>query len=953
MREEITSSSSFPRRGAPRRGVRPRPGRALVLAGLAGLGSLAAGCGDGPICASDIAVFITAPDQGSMFWDGDDGLPGVQSDVVVRTNLHQSELVELRVIDQFGLVEMYSTRVDAEGAARFPTLTLPEGPLTLEATGITEQCGSGQDVIEIDVFGNTGCEIEVREQPVPNEYYAPLLVLGAFNDSNLAFEGFQANVDVWTQPGAEVELTVIELDTGLQTPVGPRLADGVGLADYGVTVPEGAQALEARCISPDGSSETVSTRLSLWVDTVPPTCRLVSPEPGVALSPTLDDDGDPSNGTQIELIGEVVDDDQNGATPLLPLFIVNEVIFQGSEVGADGTSKVTVELDDAGSYVLGVQTADRAGNLCFDVWPFDYTLLTGLEMQAISRHSALLSWVSPDLSGLGTPPIAYTVRIAEEPIDEFNFDEVGQVVEGAPEPGLPGAAESMLIDALTPGRTYYAAVMGESDFGRKFIGAAGPAALAFDVTGVIGPVAPSDGDNGLGYQVAAGDFNADSFSDLAMSAPFKSVNGQAGAGAVYVYFGGPDGMGATPDMTIEGSAAGEQLGSGLTTIDWNNDDADDLAVGVPFAAGGNGQVQVFLAASDFASSGPPDVTIDASSAAGNWFAFSGLGFALTRARFDGDSRDDLVISAPGGGDGNGGVVVLYGGATLSNIVLSSQTAAGSGDAVAVVLQDPDPGSIFDSPPAAFFGHYVFPLGRTEGASDADDDVGVAYTEKNTVVVFRGRARPPGAGVTLGSFGPRDLQIQRTSSTDTSARFGTAMGSIADLNGDGAREIVVGMWRDLANIGRIEIYDGDRVGVQNASTMRLRSITPAADLCGTGGCGLGSAIVNNAAGLIKPDVNGDGLEDLIVVGGMGAGRVKMLVWFGGSIPTTPDISSDSAQYVIEAPSFEAAAIGDSDATPITALWGGDVNGDGLEDICWADWSSSDGDGSFVVLYDDGQ
>ncbi|HWN68805.1 MAG TPA: hypothetical protein VNM90_14305, partial [Haliangium sp.] len=171
--------------------------------------------------------------------------------------------------------------------------------------------------------------------------------------------------------------------------------------------------------------------------------------------------------------------------------------------------------------------------------------------------------------------------------------------------------------------------------------------------------------------------------------------------------------------------------------------------------------------------------------------------------------------------------------------------------------------------------------------------------------------------------------------------------------DGARDIVIGMWRDLANIGRIEIYDGDRIGVQNASQMRLRSITPAADLCGAGGCGLGSAIVNNAAGLIKPDVNGDGLEDLIVVGGMGSGRVSMLVWFGGSIPTTPDISSDTAHYVIDVPAFEAGALGDSDATPMTALWAGDVNGDGLEDICWSDWSASDGDGAFVVLYDDGQ
>jgi hypothetical protein len=946
MREEITSSVST------RRGGRLRPGRVLLLAGLAGLAGLAPGCGDGPICASDIAVFITAPDEGSMFWDGDDGAPGVQSDVVVRTNLHQSEIVQLRVIDQLGFAQLYSARVDAEGTASFERLSFPDGPVTLEATGITEQCGSGRDEVEIDVFGTTGCELETRETPVPNEFYAPLPVHNIYSDSNSVYEGFQGNLDVWTQPSATVELMVIDLETGLPTSAGPRIADDTGWAGYGLTVPEGAQALEARCISPDGSIERVSNRISVYIDTVPPSCLLVSPEYGTELTPALDADGDPTNGTQIELIGEVVDDDQSGAAPLSPLFTVNAVAFEGGEVDEQGTSKVTVGLEDQGSYLLGVQAQDRAGNLCLDLWDFNFSV-TGVEMQATSRQSARLSWVSPDLTGIGTPPISYTVRIAEEPIDEFNFDDVGQVVEGAPEPGLPGTPESMLIDALTPGRTYYAAVMGESDFGRKFIGAAGPAALAFDVTGAIGPVAPNEGDNGLGYQVAAGDFNGDLFSDLAMSAPFKSVNGQAGAGAVYVYFGGLGGMSSTPDLTIEGSAAGEQLGNGLTTIRWNNDVVDDLAVGAPFAAGGNGRVQVFLGRVGFAT-GPAEVTIEGSGAAGNWLAFSGLGFALTRARFDGDGRDDLVISAPGGGDGNGGVVVLYGGATPSaSIVLSSQSAAGSGDAVALVLQDPDPGSIFTNPPAPFFGHYVFPLGRTEGASDADDDVGVAYTEKNTAVVFRGRAKPASPGVTLASFGARDLQIQRTSSTDTSARFGTAMGSIADLNGDGAREIVVGMWRDLANIGRIEIYDGDRVGVQNASTMRLRSITPAADLCGAGGCGLGSAIVNNAAGLLKPDVNGDGLEDLIVVGGMGAGRIKMLVWFGGSIPTTPDISSDSAQYVIEGPAFEAGALGDSDGSPSTALWGGDVNGDGLEDICWADWSSTGRDGAFVVLYDDGQ
>jgi hypothetical protein len=268
--------------------------------------------------------------------------------------------------------------------------------------------------------------------------------------------------------------------------------------------------------------------------------------------------------------------------------------------------------------------------------------------------------------------------------------------------------------------------------------------------------------------------------------------------------------------------------------------------------------------------------------------------------------------------------------------------------VALVLDDPDPGSIIVDPSAPFFGHHVFPLGPTQGASDTDDDIGVAYTEKNAAVIFRGRPQPGSPGVTLASFDPAlDLEIQRTASTDTSSRFGTSMGSIGDLNGDGAREIVVGMWRDGNNIGRVEIYDGDRVGVQNASLIRLRSIAPSD--CPRN-CGVGSAVVNNAAGLFNPDVDNDAIEDLLIVTGMDKAELAMRVWLGDQFPANPDIDIESANHVVWAPpELVAEAIGDSDATPITATWVGDVNGDGLEDICWADWSASGRDGVFLVLY----
>ena len=41
-----------------------------------------------------------------------------------------------------------------------------------------------------------------------------------------------------------------------------------------------------------------------------------------------------------------------------------------------------------------------------------------------------------------------------------------------------------------------------------------------------------------------------------------------------------------------------------------------------------------------------------------------------------------------------------------------------------------------------------------------------------------------------------------------------------------------------------------------------------------------------------------------------------------------------------------------STAITAIWAGDVNADGLDDVCWADWTSNALDGAFQLLWDDG-
>src|SRR5690606_9835270 len=108
----------------------------------------------------------------------------------------------------------------------------------------------------------------------------------------------------------------------------------------------------------------------------------------------------------------------------------------------------------------------------------------------------------------------------------------------------------------------------------------------------------------------------------------------------------------------------------------------------------------------------------------------------------------------------------------------SLDASGSGTATTLVIQDPQPAN-FD-----FFGQWLFNLGRTEGAGDLDDDIGVAYFQSNLVFVLRGRPRPAAPGVTLASVDlDADLRILN-STADTTTHFGSAMGSIADVDGDG-------------------------------------------------------------------------------------------------------------------------------------------------------------------------
>lgn len=84
----------------------------------------------------------------------------------------------------------------------------------------------------------------------------------------------------------------------------------------------------------------------------------------------------------------------------------------------------------------------------------------------------------------------------------------------------------------------------------------------------------------FGSAVAAvGDVNGDGYGDLLVGA-YEGVADPAAAGAVYLYYGGPKGLGSAPALTLRGQKGGDQFGSALAALgDVNGDGFLDFAVG--------------------------------------------------------------------------------------------------------------------------------------------------------------------------------------------------------------------------------------------------------------------------------------------------------------------------------------------------------------------------------------
>jgi hypothetical protein len=323
----------------------------------------------------------------------------------------------------------------------------------------------------------------------------------------------------------------------------------------------------------------------------------------------------------------------------------------------------------------------------------------------------------------------------------------------------------------------------------------------------------SDQDAFVGYSAAgAGDVNGDGLADLIVSVPYLDLTS-----GVFVIFGKSDSLAVSLSSVADGRAGfavlgepdGERLGFTVAGVgDVNGDGLDDIAFASSYQAPGDllvrGRVRVVLGRRDPA----PSLSL------ASLDADPSLGYAITGAA-DGDLALDVQAGRDVNGDGLDDVLVAAQGASRS------EPAAPADDADAGVTDD----ASSPAPP-------------------------LAQSPDGIVYVVQGRSSP--VDILLSDIERGDPAGFAISGSTPAGNVGASVSS-GDIDADGHADVIVG----TAPANRAEAYVV--FGTPKPISVRL-GLAPTEQALKIEGNVDEYAAARVASGA---DINGDGLDDLLV------------------------------------------------------------------------------------------
>ena len=420
---------------------------------------------------------------------------------------------------------------------------------------------------------------------------------------------------------------------------------------------------------------------------------------------------------------------------------------------------------------------------------------------------------------------------------------------------------------------------------------------------------------------AAGDVNGDGYDDLIVGARFYD-NGAENAGVAWVFYGGDNGYGATPDVTLNPPSVQQHGFFGYQVAgagDVNGDGYDDVMVGMmnwdqpsPFFHD-EGAVFVY-----YGGDGALDPTHDWWCHAGVQWAHLGWGMD-TAGDVNGDGYDDIIV---GGFDYTNfyfeAALVFHGSVNGLNPD-GSRPVGTPANADWLVVSDQ---------PGAYFGTRVGTAGDVNG--DGYDEVVVgAYrydngqTDEGVLFLWQGSVDGLGPN-TDAATADWKAESDQIDAFLTGPGEPSDMGTAGDVNGDGYDDLIVGTW------SYDSVHDADGIALLfygSADGLGSDGNPSNADWVATG---LYEADCVGGHLARAGDFNGDGLDDIVIGAqnwdGEGGGTNIGLatIWYGNTTGLPREGTPYYANVMIEGEQ-------DSAVFSRTLTAAGDVNDDGFDDL----------------------
>jgi hypothetical protein len=750
-----------------------------------------------------------------------------------------------------GSTVLGTTTANGSGVWSFTTSALSEGSHSLTATAT-------------DVAGNTGSASTALTVVIDTTAPAtPVIGVAAASDTGRDPADAVTSDTAPTLTGtAEAGATVTITDGS--TVLGTATADSAGVWTFtSSTLSEGSHSLTATATDVAGNAGSASS-LTVEIDTTPPAA------PTIELDATSDTGTSSSDGQTSDAQPLMTGTAEAGAT----VTILDGTTILGTTV-ADSSgawSFVTPTLSD-GSHSLTATATDAAGNVSVASSAAALTITRALYNLAAlgSSDGYVLLGGSGDRAGIGLGGGG-----------DVNGDGLADLIVGS--------------DFDQKGGGYFA--------GEAYViyGGQNPGTITLDsLAAAQGFVIQGDSGNKVGYSVdSAGDVNGDGFDDLIIGAP--------GAKEAFVVFGSGAGIGtlvngrqvldltslsASEGYVIEGS--GTSTGTSVSSAgDINGDGLDDIIV-----AGGtaNESYVIFGSSDTLGTTVSGRQVVDLSSLSSSYgFTIRGgsgdsAGTAVSSAGdVNGDGFEDIIIGNYRGDDGGtdaGEAYVIFG------------TASGFGSTIDLDDLSSSQGFVIQGDVGGDrTGWSVSSAGDVDGDGYDDLVVGAigADTYAGEVYVLFGKA------ATFGTItGGRDVLdmtglaaedgfvIQGDASWDNT---GISVSSAGDFNGDGYDDLLIAAsWGDDGNTNAGEAYvifggaEGFGTEISGRQVIDLVTLTAAQgfEIQGYEFWANAGQRVSGAG-----DINGDGLDDIIVGAPWGGGSAStgaVYVIYGNALGDT--------------------------------------------------------------------